>query len=536
MDHRRLDMLARELATGKNRRSLLKGILGLTGLAAVATVAFDDVDAARRGSPTPTPAPAVDPLEPTPTIPPTCLGVVCNDGCCDGQCTTTGACCPAGATVCGAECCPNGQSACCDGACCSGICYGEELCCPESSWCGVQCCGASERCCSGEDGPTICVPAAGCCSDAECDQGLCIGGVCESPESPETATPPLPSVSLTLPGCRAQCALTDFPPGSTIPAVRLFGRVGLGNAPTLIEQFSDVPIPGWGTYTVTFATDLGVLDYTEVWAETETATGAYRSNVASVTCYAPTVTPTTTSLPDPRITVTFGEWCALGVQLTGFAPNSEIDLDIDGQLRGPVPITVPVIRMRDVLIEPDGTLTLPSLPWDPTALDIDRVTVTAHAPYGDFTSGIVSFTCPSTPTPSATPTSTATSTRTATPTRTATSTPTRTATPTPTRPASPQITVQFTSGCLARIELAGFEPNCRLPLLTLWTRMGQEPLRLTIYRDAIQTDNIGRAVITPPISILPIMTAVKVTISTGTGTVESPWVERTCPERRRESR
>ncbi|MCC6673851.1 MAG: hypothetical protein IT339_01530 [Thermomicrobiales bacterium] len=59
---------------------------------------------------------------------------------------------------------------------------------------------------------------------------------------------------------------------------------------------------------------------------------------------------------------------------------------------------------------------------------------------------------------------------------------------------------------------------------------------MTIYRDAIQTDNIGRAVITPPISILPIMTAVKVTISTGTGTVESPWVERTCPERRRESR
>ncbi len=291
MDHRRFDTLARGLAAGQNRRSLLKGILGFGGLATAATVAFDQVDAARRGSPTPTSLPEVDPLDPTRTS--ACPGTVCSDGCCDGRCTSTGACCPSGATVCGAECCPNGQSLCCDGACCIGVCYGEELCCPESSWCGGRCCGASERCCTLVSEQPTCVPAAGCCADDECDQGPCIDGVCESPESTETSTPlPAPRVSLTLPGCRAQCALTDFPPSVPIPALRLYGQIGSGDAPVLIKQFSDVPVPGWGTYTVTFATDLGVLDFTLVWAEAETVAGTYQSNAASVTCYAPTVTPT----------------------------------------------------------------------------------------------------------------------------------------------------------------------------------------------------------------------------------------------------
>jgi len=537
MGYRRFDMFARGLATGQNRRSLLKGILGLTGLATVATVAFDDVDAARRGSPTPTPVPALDPPEPTPTRTPTCPGVLCNDGCCDGLCTSAGACCPTGATVCGAECCPNGQSVCCDGACCTGICYGEELCCPESSWCGGQCCSASERCCAPVSGQPICVPAAGCCADDECDQGPCIAGVCDSAEPTETSTSlPVPNVSLSLPECRAQVALTDFSPNSPIPAVRLFGRIGSGGDPMLIEQFSDVPVPGWGTYALTFSTDLGMLDYTLVWVEAETATSSYRSNAVPVTCYAPTVTPTATSLPDPRITVTLDDWCALGVELTGFAPNSEIDLDIDGQLRGPVPITVPVIRMRDVLIEPNGTFTLPPLPWDPTAIGIEQVSVTVRAAYGTFTSGLAPVVCPATPTPSATPTSSttptasATPTRTVTPTRTTTPTVTQTPTPTPTPSAPSRVTVVFAPGCRTQIELFDFPPNYLLHQVALLARIGWTTFELVRYDYSIRTDGYGHAVITPAISILPIMTAVKAT-ATATGTVESPWVERDCPAR-----
>ena len=55
MDDRRFDSLVKALAEGKNRRSVLKGLLGLGGAALVgSTVLEADSEAARR--PTPTPA------------------------------------------------------------------------------------------------------------------------------------------------------------------------------------------------------------------------------------------------------------------------------------------------------------------------------------------------------------------------------------------------------------------------------------------------------------------------------------------------
>lgn len=209
MDDRRFDSLTKSLARGASRREVLKGLLGLGGVAVVGgTVLEGDADAARR--PTPTPRP------------PTCPG---------RQVRSNGACaCPSGLSKCGPDCCnddeqrvfPNGTNnpnytECCDNACCQGKCFGEELCCPYTrTWCeatqeccpvdlpyccgdgccarpccdtsaGNVCCeGDTPKCCPGD----ICIPTDGCCTDAECpgcqscenhicvdDRANCPGGV-----------------------------------------------------------------------------------------------------------------------------------------------------------------------------------------------------------------------------------------------------------------------------------------------------------------------------------------------------------------------
>lgn len=146
MEDRRFDALVRSLASGQNRRSVLKGLLGLGGLAAGA--GLQATEAARR----PTPTPAV----------PKCPGrQVWNGSACA---------CPSGSAQCGAECCDTGVSVCCDHACCAGECYGEELCCPAGRVvCDGACCGADEQCC-GRNGALTCVPAnEPCCvTDADC--------------------------------------------------------------------------------------------------------------------------------------------------------------------------------------------------------------------------------------------------------------------------------------------------------------------------------------------------------------------------------
>jgi hypothetical protein len=145
MDDRSFDAFVKALAAGRNRRALLKGLLGLGGAALTAGVVLDDdADAARRPTPTP--------------VPPRCPG---------NQIPGNGGCvCPAGLSKCGPACCnPGGvgasHSECCDNACCNGYCYGEELCCPyPREFCPItgECCGDGVDCCANE----------GCCPDGAC--------------------------------------------------------------------------------------------------------------------------------------------------------------------------------------------------------------------------------------------------------------------------------------------------------------------------------------------------------------------------------
>ena len=190
MDDRRFDALVKAMATGTNRRSLVKGLLGLGGATVVGSALRESaVDAARR--PTPTPKPVT----------------------CPGRQTWNGtACvCPGSAPdKCGPDCCNAAavgptHSECCDNACCKGTCYGEELCCPtnprpgelppthllcdgpdgpvcvEGTCCpGTPCPEIGDLCCL-SDGVATCVATGECCTvDTDCDNGClaCVGGAC----------------------------------------------------------------------------------------------------------------------------------------------------------------------------------------------------------------------------------------------------------------------------------------------------------------------------------------------------------------------
>ena len=157
MDNRSFDALVRSLASGANRRQILKGLLGLGG-AAVAGMAWSDTEAARR-----------------PTPPPRAVR-------CPGQQTWDGtACvCPNNTTSCGPDCCPVGQAECCDNACCYGVCYGEELCCPT----GRDFCAISGECCP--EGWS-CRPDYGCFAAGQCRTSAdCMAEACTSvPCTPE---------------------------------------------------------------------------------------------------------------------------------------------------------------------------------------------------------------------------------------------------------------------------------------------------------------------------------------------------------------
>lgn len=156
MDDRRFDALVKSLASGRSRRSVLKGLVGLGGATAIGgTLMEPSAEAARR--PTPTPKPVK------------CPGNQHWDG--------TRCVCTSGET-CGAACCLIG-SECCDGSCCFGHCYGEELCCPYDNWCDAanQCCQDGETCC--EEQGCIVIEEGDCGCDGECPQGFeCCGGQC----------------------------------------------------------------------------------------------------------------------------------------------------------------------------------------------------------------------------------------------------------------------------------------------------------------------------------------------------------------------
>ena len=211
MDGNRFDQLTRSLASGSSRRSLLKGLLGLGGLAATTLLPTEQSDARRSSSSAPTP-------------PPPCPGQIqCPDAthCCDSALCNTqrGLCCSAGTLPCDAGCCAPCAGAqcgheCCDSAvqCCDGECCAsgsscltqlfpgsplvdEETCCRDDLVCDTattKCCAAWERCCT-RDGVSYCIPADGCCSADDCTapadpcfQSICPVGdwVCTSIPNP----------------------------------------------------------------------------------------------------------------------------------------------------------------------------------------------------------------------------------------------------------------------------------------------------------------------------------------------------------------
>jgi hypothetical protein len=85
MDDRKLDTIARNLASGTSRRGMLKGLLGLGGIA-IAGVGAHDARAARRGFTGPS-FPHPVPTEPPCINPDTCVFEGCCAGfiCCNGQ-------------------------------------------------------------------------------------------------------------------------------------------------------------------------------------------------------------------------------------------------------------------------------------------------------------------------------------------------------------------------------------------------------------------------------------------------------------------
>lgn len=194
MDANRFDKLTRQLASGSSRRSVLKGLLGIGGAAAVSTVSVEHSSARRRGGSN---TPTTPPPEPTTTpAPPVCNGTQCgldccefDEQCCDGECCPSGFtcvgeefCCPS-ELACGADCCDAESELCCDGqcipigTCCDSIdCDGTTTCCANGAGCGiadfdeVNQCTSNEECCSGICQSRMCVPTiAGTCSPGEYD-------------------------------------------------------------------------------------------------------------------------------------------------------------------------------------------------------------------------------------------------------------------------------------------------------------------------------------------------------------------------------
>lgn len=161
MDDRRFDGLTKAFASGRSRRGLLNGLLGLSA-AALPTLGRVDgsTDAARRSKPTP------KPIE--------CPGIQTWDG---AECT-----CPSG-FLCGPTCCEAPEQ-CCDSACCDAgaVCVAEEQCCPIEQVCpnypGGPCCPDGTICCA--SGDACYDPNGGCCNIDDCPTEFCNPVACQS--------------------------------------------------------------------------------------------------------------------------------------------------------------------------------------------------------------------------------------------------------------------------------------------------------------------------------------------------------------------
>ncbi len=154
MEDRTFDTFAKALAQGRNRRTMLKGLLGIGGAVAAGSMLDKEADAARRGfsgpkQPTPvSPAPTCDPN--------TCYG--CNS-CINGVCVGDPTDCyvhECEASVCD----PDG-----------GCSY------PFDCRQGTSCCGAHQIC-NTSTGQCECNPLDKCCN-VQCSGCLgCVDGAC----------------------------------------------------------------------------------------------------------------------------------------------------------------------------------------------------------------------------------------------------------------------------------------------------------------------------------------------------------------------
>lgn len=158
MDDRSFDALAKGLAQGRNRRSLLKGLLGFGGAAVAGTLVVSDSDAARRGYPGPLPKPTVAP-GPPPCNDQNCYG--CRE-CVNGVCT------------------PNPGELCYNHTdqCLTSVCNADGGCSyPFDCRVGIDCCNAGASC-NRSTGQCECLPGTCCgvnCPGCqECENGACV--------------------------------------------------------------------------------------------------------------------------------------------------------------------------------------------------------------------------------------------------------------------------------------------------------------------------------------------------------------------------
>jgi hypothetical protein len=98
MDDRRFDAFTRRLGSHSSRRSILKGLLGVGGIAATGAVIHGQTEAARRGFSGPS---FPFPSPPTPSPTPVCIpdGGPCTGATVGDCCSNNGCCIDIGQTV-----------------------------------------------------------------------------------------------------------------------------------------------------------------------------------------------------------------------------------------------------------------------------------------------------------------------------------------------------------------------------------------------------------------------------------------------------
>jgi hypothetical protein len=233
MDGTRFDNLAKLVGKGASRRTILKGLLGLGGIAITGTVA-GDADARTLGTrptipppppppppTTTTPAPTTTTADPCPLPAFKCGLDCCADElqCCDGECCPDGTVCltrvfEEGPFVEEETCCPFELT--CENRCCNGECIDpalsvnggnvitaqvdpfDQTCCPaEGAVCpgsnGTFCCqGDTPQCCVRKTGEAVCIAADACCTGADCnaqdDPATCREAFCNDQFACETRT------------------------------------------------------------------------------------------------------------------------------------------------------------------------------------------------------------------------------------------------------------------------------------------------------------------------------------------------------------